>query len=234
MNILAITAHPDDAEVLVSGTLARYRQDGHNVAICICCDGSAGSMTMTAEEARQTRRVEAKNAADAIGADMHWVGELDALLFDTAETRAKVIDVIRIVKPQVVFTHSENDYHSDHRAASAIAFAATFNATLPNIKTEQPVMHGTPALFYLEPLGGYGFEPEFFVDITDVIEQKRNALACHVSQLQWLRDHDNVDVIDMMEINGRYRGYQAGYKYAECFRQARIYARPPSAALLPK
>ena len=233
MNVLAITAHPDDAEILVSGALARYIRAGHKAAICICCDGAAGSMTMTPDEARETRHREAQTAADVIGADLHWIGEPDALLFDTPDTRAKVMDVVRRVQPQVVFAHAENDYHADHRAASALAFAASFNATLPNVESGQPAITGTPALFYMEPIGGHNFEPEFFVDVSDVMELKRRALACHASQLQWLKDHDNVDVIDMMEINNRYRGYQAGFRYAECFREARIYARTPAGHLLP-
>jgi N-acetylglucosamine malate deacetylase 1 len=233
MNILAITAHPDDAEILVSGTLAKYQRAGHSVAICIVADGAAGSMVHTPEESRAIRREEAKNAATAINADMYWIGEPDANVFDTEASRLKVLDVVRIVKPQVVFTHADNDYHADHRATSAIAFAASFNAALPNIANEHPAVKDIPALFHMEPLGGYGFEPELFVDISNEIELKRKALACHVSQLQWLKDLDNVDVNDMMEINGRYRGYQAGCRYAECFRQVQMYGRAPAGHLLP-
>jgi len=78
------------------------------------------------------------------------------------------------------------------------------------------------------------FDPEEYVDITDVFEIKKKALISHESQHGWLSTHSGVNYIDMMETQCRLRGYQAGVKYAEGFIGVKTYPRVISKSLLPQ
>jgi hypothetical protein len=85
----------------------------------------------------------------------------------------------------------------------------------------------------METLAGAGFQPAEYVDITAVMEDKRNMLRSHQSQLVWLKEHDHLDVMDMMETVSKFRGYQCGVPFAEGFAQARVYLRQRPVRLLP-
>lgn len=74
MNVLAICAHPDDAEILCGGTLAKYAARGDKITIAISTNGEVGSPTLSKPEISEIRRQEAKAAADLIGADLIWMG----------------------------------------------------------------------------------------------------------------------------------------------------------------
>jgi len=120
MRILAIGAHPDDLELLAAGTLARYAKSGHDVAMCVLTDGDLGSDNLDGPTTARVRRAEAADAAAEIGADLHLLGEPDGFLFDSPDVRRGVVEVFRQARPDVVVTHSPQDYHPDHRMASQI------------------------------------------------------------------------------------------------------------------
>ena len=77
MKILAIGAHPDDIELLCAGTLALYKQNGHEIFMCHVCDGNKGSLTHTSEEIAKIRRGESVESAKLIGAVSIWGGMSD-------------------------------------------------------------------------------------------------------------------------------------------------------------
>ena len=76
-------------------------------------------------------------------------------------------------------------------------------------------------------------EVTHYVDITNQIETKLEALKKHESQIKWMFEHDHIDFIDMIRTCSRYRGYQSGVTYAEGFRPCTVYPRMTTKHLLP-
>jgi len=105
--------------------------------------------------------------------------------------------------------------------------------TIPNIKTESPPCTGTPYLYYADTLAGVNFLPDEYVDISDVLEIKKQMLSMHKSQESWLKDQYDITPLEFMEIIARFRGIQAGCKYAEAFRKVRAWPRITSMDFLP-
>jgi LmbE family N-acetylglucosaminyl deacetylase len=116
---------------------------------------------------------------------------------------------------------------------SSLVFDTSFIASLPNIETSQPAHTLVPPLYYMDTLAGKGFHPTEYVDISDTIEIKRTMLACHESQVKWLKDHDDIDVMEFMEVVARTRGFQCNTPYAEGFRAADVWPRTPAKRILP-
>ena len=85
----------------------------------------------------------------------------------------------------------------------------------------------------MDTIAGTNFIPEVYVDITETLEQKRQALLCHESQVKWMRDHDNMDVVEFIETAARARGLQCGVQYAEGFQIAKLWPRLSTQRLLP-
>ena len=231
--ILAVGAHPDDIEISCAGTLAKYAQQGVQVSIAVATDGSAGHMIIPAKELAEIRHREAEKAAKIIGADFYWMGYVDEYLFEDIETRLRFVELIRKAKPDVIITHNPEDYHPDHRAVSRLMFDASFVSSLKNVTTESPFHPGVQPLYYFDTITGTSFQPTEYVDVTDTFEIKKEMLACHDSQIRWLRDHDNVDLHDMMEILTRARGYQSGVAFAEGFRAEPVWPRLKTYRVLP-
>ena len=234
MNILAIGAHPDDLEVYCGGTLIRYVRDGHKVTMCNVSGGNLGHAVIMPDELSEIRRKEAENAAKVIGADHYTIDVGDCLVeCCNKDVRNQVIEVVRKTKPDVVITHNPDDYMRDHMQASSLAYDASFVATLPHLFTESGYTTTFPPLFYMDTLAGIGFNPTEYVDISDVIEQKLEALACHESQVKWMLDHDHIDFLDFVKTCNKFRGLQASVPYAEGFRQYAGWPRFRTKRLLP-
>lgn len=233
MRILAIGAHPDDLEVLCAGTLARYKEEGHQVTMCVATDGTAGHMVIKPPELAEIREQEARAAAAIIDADFIWLGFPDELIFNDRETRFAFVDAIRQARPDILITHAPDDYHPDHRVVSSLIFDASFMASLPNIETEHPAHPVVPPLIYMDTVAGKGFHPTEYVDISEKMDIKRQMLGCHKSQLEWLKDHDHVDVIEFMEVVAHARGFQCSVAFAEGFRMESVWPRSVPRRLLP-
>jgi LmbE family N-acetylglucosaminyl deacetylase len=231
--ILAIGAHPDDIEISCAGTLAKYANQGVQVSIAVATDGSAGHMIIPPRELAEIRHQEAENSARVIGADFYWLGFVDEMLGIDIDTRMRFVELIRKAKPDVILTHSPEDYHPDHRALSRVIFDASFMSGLKNVETESSYHPGVQPLYYFDNISGLNFHPTEFVDITDTFEVKQQMLACHQSQIKWLKDHDDVDMLFMTETIVRTRGYQCGVKYAEPYRLETVWPRPRTYRVLP-
>jgi len=230
---MAIGAHPDDPEIGCGGTLAKYIREGHTAVVAYVTDGCAGHAHISPEELREIRRAEAEKACAVIGAKMMWFGLPDEFVFDDEPTRRLFIDRIRQARPDVIITHAPEDYHHDHRWVSQLVFSSSFIATLPNVATEHPPLEKLPALFYMDTLAGKNFLPTEYVDITQDMETKRRMLSQHRSQIQWLRDHDGIDLLEFVEVMARCRGLQCGVRYAEGFRSESVWGRVTPQRLLP-
>lgn len=234
MNILAIGCHPDDVEELCGGTLAKCIARGDRVTICHVANGCMGHAEILPQELRSIRAKEAENASKIIGADIISCDIDDLTLFPpTKEQRDKVIDVVRMVKPDLIITHAPNDYMSDHVAVSQLVFDAVFTASVPHyLTTVNESVQVTP-LYYMDTYMGVGTIPTEYVDITDTFEQKAKMLECHETQMKWLREHDGVDYMEIVKTCARYRGLQCGVQYAEGFTQCQAWPKLVPARLLP-
>jgi LmbE family N-acetylglucosaminyl deacetylase len=235
MNIICVAAHPDDTELLCAGTLARYAKEGHNVTIAIFTDGSRGDLVVKPEELTHIREQEARNSAAILGANFIWVGVTDELAFTDLASRHRMIDVLREADPDVIFTHSPNDYHPDHRYVSQLVFDSFFQKGLPFMPNQKkPACRFAQAqIYYMDNLCGINFHPQEYVDITDTFQIKKEMLLCHKSQFVAMEDMANTDMLAMIEIQSKFRGMAAGCKYAEGFVRVDAYQRGLTRRILP-
>lgn len=228
-SLLAVMAHPDDAEILIGGTLLHLKELGWRLGIVTMTSGDCGSATHTKEEIARIRYNEAKAAADYLGAWYECAGLWDVEIFVNADSLRRVVELMRRFDPDVVITHAPVDYMLDHEETSRLARGAAFALAMPLYQTHsatpaRPIAH-TPALYYADPVEGIDAQgqritPQFYVDITDTIEHKRELLSHHASQRDWLRAHHGVDeyLNRMTEWAARY-GQECGCAYAEGLRQ---------------
>ena len=134
----------------------------------------------------------------------------------------------------MVITHFENDYMNDHIQTYYATFRASFAASCPHYESNaDPASAPIMPIYHMDTLAGVGFLPTEYVDISDVMETKLEALSCHKSQLEWMLEHDGIDFLDFVRTCSKVRGYQCGVKYAEGFRLCRNYLRMVPRRLLP-
>lgn len=235
MKVLAVCAHPDDAEILVGGTLAKYRQRGDDVFIAITTNGEVGHPTLPKAEIADIRKKEATRAAERIGAQLFWMGYPDEFLYDREETRLALINVIRKCRPDVILTHWPGDlYNPDHTVTGQMTNDVAIMTTVPNIVTEAPPCEKIPVVYFMDSVAGVGFVPEEYVDISQHLEDKLNMLAEHKSQVgDWLNDQYAISMSEMVITCAKYRGIQSGVLYAEGFIRAKAWPRGVTGTLLP-
>lgn len=233
MKVMAVVAHPDDIELLCAGTLAKFKAKGHDIAMVYLCKGDKGHFEIPPSELVEIRRKEAENSAKILDAEVYVGFFSDLQLFVNRESVDVVIRIIRKVKPDLIITHSPEDYMMDHINASRIAVDASFIATLPNYETDQPAHTKICPIYFMDTLCGVNFQPTEYVDITDFMEIKEKMLLCHQSQYKWLKEHDNIDYVEFMKNLSAFRGAQCGVKYAEGFRPYLAWGRIKPYRLLP-
>ena len=230
---LSFLAHPDDAEFLCGGTLARLRDAGWEIHIATATPGDCGSATQDRWEISATRTAEARKAAALIGATYHCLDERDIFVVFDKPTLKKTVDLFRRVAPSLVFTHAPKDYMMDHEMVSLLARSASFAYGIPNVsETPRPANAVVPHLYYCDPFEGvdpYGHpsEPTTVVDVSRVYETKSAMLACHASQREWLRAHHGMDeYLDAVKRHDAARGRLIDTPHAEAFVQHRGHAYP--------
>jgi LmbE family N-acetylglucosaminyl deacetylase len=242
---LAFFAHPDDAEFLCAGVLARLAHEirGWEIHIATATAGDCGTTSLSPDEISRVRINEAQASARLIGAQYHCLAERDAYVAYDKPTLRKTIDLFRAIAPTLVFTHALHDYLMDHEIVAQLARAASFAYGVPNV-TDVPLVQGScvPHLYYCDPIEGVDplgnpVEPTTVIDISSVIQTKTRMLESHASQRDWLRAHHGVDeYIDSMKRLAAQRGRRIGKPFAEGFVQHRGHAYPRNdllAELLP-
>lgn len=225
MNILAIGAHPDDVETFCGGTLAKYAKQGHKIFTATATNGNVGSATLSMEEIAKIRKEEARKAAAVIGAEYICLDYDDEMLFEDRATRLAFIDLVRYCKADVILTHNPQDYNPDHELTSKIVRDIAVMIPVAKIETRNKPCDTIPTIAYFESELGLGFIPTEYVDITDVIEIKKEMCAQHKSQVAWMQDNykdimGDKDFTDDCLLMSRFRGMQCGVEFAEGFRMA--------------
>ncbi len=223
--ILAVIAHPDDAELLCAGTLARAKADGATIGILLLVQGDKGQPDPPIDNLGEVRSAEMNASAKLLGAELFEAGFPDGELYDTVESRRSVIELFRQFRPSLVLAHSGNDYHSDHRAACALADAASWYCASAGHITASPSMENPPALWWMDTIEMIGFEPEFYIDISNYVELKQDMIHCHKSQLARGEDSDFSPLEEIMKRQYEARGEQVGVKAAEAFQHAAMWKR---------
>jgi LmbE family N-acetylglucosaminyl deacetylase len=223
--VLVVFAHPDDAEYMCGGTVARWAREGSEVHYVVVTDGSAGSNEpgKTREELRVVREREQRAAAQVLGVrTVSFLGELDGMLEVTLGTRRKVTREVRRVRPDVIVAPdpsrlwSGSGYinHSDHKAAGELALSAVMpdaptRLMFPELLDEGFEPYEVPNLWLASN------EPDTFVDISDTIDVKVKALAQHVSQ-------GGADSEPWVRERAQQVGGEGGHAYAEAFKAFRF------------
>lgn len=234
MNILAVGAHPDDVELFCAGTLLKYKQQGHSIYIGLTTSGNQGSNVIESrEEIARIRENEQLEAAQYYDAKVRFMRYDDELLFDTPETRRAVINTIRWANPDVIFTHYPDDPSTDHGMTGKIVSEVILSLPGKNIQADEPSTKKKPTLFFWDTTAGVDFLPEVYVDISDVMDLKCEALSKHESHKEWMSHYQTGEFFEHCRILGSFRGLQVDCTYAEGFRAHRIHGYMPDFKLLP-
>ena len=179
LDVLAVMAHPDDAEIFCGGALIKSAEAGERTGVLDLTAGEAGSQGTV-----ETRAREASDAAAVMGlADRRCAGLADSGLVNDHASRIVVAAMIRTLKPQVVVTHWTEGRHPDHRAAACLARDASFLAGLKKFPAPGSP-HRPDKVVYALAFREDPVEPTFVVDITDQMERKLEGLAAYGSQFR--------------------------------------------------
>jgi bacillithiol biosynthesis deacetylase BshB1 len=219
-DVLAIAAHRDDVEQTCGGTLLKMRSMGVSTAILDLTRGEAGTRG-TAEE----RAAEARKAAGILG--VAWRDALDipdGRVENTYESRIKIVEVLRRVRPRVVILPYGAGRHPDHYTTATLGYEACFLSGLAKVETGT-VPHRPFKIVYASLYADV--RPSFVVDITSVIEERHKALMAYGSQYANQQAGSGLFVAEE-EIRertfsvARHYGLLAGVRYAEPFVQKEV------------
>lgn len=215
MKVLVVACHPDDETLGVGGSIVRHVRDGDEVSVCLLKDGA-----ISRHDYVSLQKECAEKACAALG--VHNVvfcnfadQGLDALpLLEVTKAIEAYIDAFQ---PDTVYTHFENDANKDHR----IAFQATLVACRPiagSPVTRLLCYETASSTEWGSSLNGNTFSPNVFVDISDALDQKIEAMSAyahtHVSEV---RPYPHPRSYAAIQVYARHHGIAAGMHAAEAF-----------------
>ena len=184
--VLAIGAHPDDVEIGCGGILVNHRNNGDEIAILTLSSGKCGGDTAV-------RIKESMQAAAILQAKL-FMGDLeDTNISEGAETIESISKVVREFEPDIVYTHSKNDSHQDHRNC--------YRATIVSARSVQELQS------YQSPSSNIHFMPSRFVDISKTIKEKKDLISCYRTQTTKCRYLKESLITSTAEYWGRYAGF---------------------------
>jgi len=218
-DIAGICAHPDDAELIMGGTLAREAARGRRVALVDLTRGESGSRGTP-----EGRAAEAAEAARVLGAaHRESLGLPDSRLSPTPEQKDVVVAALRRLQPRVVLCQHWEQRHPDHAAASRIVYEAAFLAGLRNYRPELgPAFRPFKLAYAVSMTESIEIPPSFVVDITAFWEIKMKAIGAFASQFTPPAGGDLVALPferfrQNAEIAARRQGQRIGVDYGEGF-----------------
>lgn len=214
LHILAFGAHADDVEIGMGGTIAKYARLGYKVGICDLTEAELSSNGTI-----EGRRYEAEEAARILGAvqriNLHMP---DRGLYMQEERIRKLVEVIRLYKPHLVFAPYWKDRHPDHTNCAHLVEEAVFSAGIRKYMPERDA-HRVQALHYYMINGFH--QPSFCVDISEEMDKKIRSLQAYESQ--FVKGKNSVSTpltegyIETVVARDTLFGKEVGTKYAEGF-----------------
>ena len=194
MNVIVFSPHPDDAEVMMGGTIGKYAQKGHNVSIVL----------VTVPNQKERRREESKKAAAILGVNLS-VLDLNPYELEFNRGLVEIFDqVIKDSQPDIIYTSWIHDSHQDHITVSKASIAAARKNNCSLYMYDQGLPSG---------LNPYTFRTRVFVDISETMETKVKGISAHESQAQKYGERWIQGII----ARAAYLGYRINTKYAEAF-----------------
>ncbi|MDQ7843331.1 MAG: bacillithiol biosynthesis deacetylase BshB1 [Armatimonadota bacterium] len=210
MRILAVGPHPDDVEIGMGGTVLVLRAAGHEVVLC---DLTNGEPTPIGTPERRAR--EAAEAAGILGVRRITLEMPNRTLADTVENRQALAEVIRSVRPEILFIPYWEDAHPDHVAAAALGEAARFYAKLTKVSIPHAPWYPRRVVHFLCSHYALSVRPTFVVDISGQIDTKLRAVAAYASQFG--PERGNEGFFEELRAVGRYYGALIHRAYGEPF-----------------
>ncbi len=217
VDLLAIAAHPDDAELTCGGTLAAAVRQGHRVGILDLVAGESGTSGSAALRAREAAR-----AAKALGVHAREnAGLRDAHLHNTDETRRVVIEWLRKFRPRTVILPFPVGRHPDHRIASELGRDACYLAGLERYDAAGKA-HRPRKILYALAYREDPVKPSFVVDISDTFAAKMKALHCFKSQFDGAKRAGEIHptgqpLYELVETQSAHYGSLIRARYGEPF-----------------
>ena len=220
--ILIVAAHPDDEVLGCFGTVSKLIKEGYEAYTLILGEGKTSRLdTRKIEENKEQLKIlndEIKKANDIIGIKKCFVYDFPDNRFDSVD----LLDIIKVIskikeeiKPDIIFTHYENDLNIDHK----ITYQAVITATRPMENESVKEIYSFEVLSSTEWQYPISFSPDVFFDIQDTIELKLNAMQCYKSEL-CLYPHPRS--LEGIELNAKYNGMRVGKNYVEAFKSVRV------------
>ncbi len=221
LDVLVFAAHPDDAELAMGGTIARFANDGFSVGIVDLTRGEMGT-----RGSADTRQKEALEAAKILKTSIR-----ENLLIPDGDIEIsngnirKVVMLMRKYKPKIVFAPYFRDRHPDHINASKLIKLAMYVSGLEKIKTSEGEIaqraYRPAKLFYY--MQTYTFEPSFIVDISNFFETKMKAVWAYSTQFHNPESNEpetfisSPEFIEYVDARAKFYGFQIGKKFGEPF-----------------
>jgi bacillithiol biosynthesis deacetylase BshB1 len=222
IDILAFGAHPDDVEIGIGGLLIAEALKGRTTGIVDLTRGEMGTRGTP-----EIRSLEADEAARIMGLSLRLnLGFADGKFENNHETRLRVIEVLRMYRPDVVIAGAPTDRHPDHGRASQLVLEACFLSGLRKIQLPEQTDPWRPTVMY-QYMQFYQFKPDLIYDISEVFEKKLLAIKAHKSQFF---DPDSTEpetliaskhYFDNLHSRASEYGIQAGFAYGEPLRCVR-------------
>jgi bacillithiol biosynthesis deacetylase BshB1 len=210
--ILAISPHPDDVEGGMGGSIIKFLKLGHEVHIVDLTNGEP-----TPHGTIETRRKECKKATDLLGLISRTTLNFpNRYLFDNVETREKVAEVIRKVRPDILFLPYWEDAHPDHIQTTQIGEAARFYAKLTKTDMAGEPWYPKRIFYYLWSHLRVHLSPAFIIDISDEFEKKVEVVKSYESQFAF-NEEKWKHVNGSLHAYGQYYGALIGTPYGEPF-----------------
>src|SRR5688572_6349381 len=184
LRIIAFGAHPDDCEIQVGGSAARWAKLGHHVLFVSTTNGDIGHWREAGGPLALRRKAEVDKAHAILGIQGVVLDVHDGEVLPTLENRRTLTRLIRQWKADVVIAHRPNDYHPDHRYTGVLVQDAAYMVTVPFFCPDLPELKKNPAFFYFPDRfqKPNPFKPDVMVSVDGVMKAKLDALGVMESQ----------------------------------------------------